>query len=713
MSDMKEQNQQPLALVVDDDATMRLLLRQALEEHNFRVVDAECGEQAIREFTSQNPDIVLLDVEMPDMNGFMVCGELRKLPNGTYTPVVMVTGHDDIESVNYAYEVGATDFVSKPINWTVLGHRMRYVLRSAQAFNELNATQARSRALLAAIPDMIFRQDGTGRFLDFQPGQEAKPLLPPQEFIGKTMEEVLPAELADLTSKHLNRAISSGSGQRFEYQLVIDDMTNHFEARMVTSGENEVLTIVRDVTDGKLREEQIHQLAFYDALTGLPNRQLFYEHLAHEIRQSDRNQNAVAVLFLDLDRFKLINDTLGHSVGDAVLAEVGNRLQQCVRSTDALSRPVHDEALTSVARLGGDEFTMLIGSIGDARDSEPVARRIIQVLSEPMSIGGRELFITPSIGISTYPVDGKDAETLIKNADAAMYKAKEEGRNRIHFYSTALNDRAIAKFTMETELRRAMEQNELQVYYQPQVDLSSGCVIAMEALLRWNHPQRGFISPVDFIPVAEESGLIVRLGEWVMKTACAQTKAWSSEGKGDVRIAVNLSSRQFYDDRLTKSVEEILADTGLESRRLELELTESMVMKDPRITVLSLNQLKEMGVSISIDDFGTGYSSLAYLKRYPLDVLKIDRSFVRDIATDPDDAAIASAIIAMAKSLELTVVGEGIETLQQLEILRDNGCDIAQGYLFGKPVPADEAESMLGNEFVVVLKNKKRIVEGR
>jgi predicted signal transduction protein with EAL and GGDEF domain len=377
-----------------------------------------------------------------------------------------------------------------------------------------------------------------------------------------------------------------------------------------------------------------------------------------------------------------------------------------------VSRPIHEETLTSVARLGGDEFTMLVGSIEDARDSEPVARRILNTLSEPITVGGRELFITPSIGIATYPADGKDVETLIKNADAAMYKAKEEGRNCIQFYSAAINDRAVAKFTLETELRRAMEQNALEVYYQPQVDLSSGHVVAMEALLRWNHPQRGFIAPTDFIPVAEEAGLIDTLGEWVLRTACSQVKAWSSEGKGNVRIAVNLSSRQFYDGTLAATVAAILADTGFESRNLELELTESMVMKNPKVTISSLHQLKDMGIAISVDDFGTGYSSLAYLKKYPLDILKIDRSFVRDIATDPDDAAIVSAIIAMAKSLELTVIGEGIETHQQLEFLRDNGCDVVQGYLFGKPAPADEVVAMLGRNFSTIFKNKKRVVEG-
>ena len=669
MRDEPIQDHQALALIADDDATMRLLLQQSLEQRDFRVAVAENGEQAIETFIALNPDIVLLDVEMPDMDGFSVCRKLRGLPNGVYTPVVMVTGRDDIDSVNYAYEVGATDFVSKPINWTILGHRMRYVLRSAQAFNELNATQARSRALLSAIPDMIFRLDGAGRYLDFQPGQSFQPMLPAQEFIGKTIREVLPEEVADLASQHLKRVISSGMGQRFEYEIVMNDVPSFFEARMVASGENEVLTIVRDITDRKVREQQIHQLAFYDTLTGLPNRQLFYEHLRQEMRRSDRDKAAMAVLFLDLDRFKLINDTLGHSVGDAVLAEVGRRLQECVRSTDLVSRSIHDEAVTSVARLGGDEFTILIGSIGDARDSEPVARRMIEALSEPMLVDGRELFITPSIGIATYPVDGADAETLIRNADAAMYKAKDEGRNCIQFYSTAINDRALAKFTMETDLRKAMDQDALQVYYQPQVDLRSGRVVAMEALVRWEH---------------------------VMRPACRQAKAWSSEGAGDVRVAVNLSGRQFYDGSLTQDVAEILAATGLEAHRLELELTESMVMKDPKITVTSLHELKEMGVTISVDDFGTGYSSLAYLKRYPLDTLKVDRSFVRDIATDPDDAAITTAIIAMAKSLGLRVVGEGVETIQQLEFLMDNCCDIAQGYLLGKPAPAETAEAMLG-----------------
>ena len=708
---MNDRDQQPLALIVDDDVSMRLLLRQALEQHQFRVVDLDNGRRAITDFPALKPDIVLLDVEMPAMNGFTVCRELRMMQDGRHTPIVMVTGHDDVESVNRAYEAGATDFVGKPINWTVLGYRMRYILRSAQAFDDLQISESRSKALLSAIPDMIFRQDGRGRFLDFQPGQNIQPFLPSQNVIGKLMEDVLPDDIAGPSMQHIKHVLSSGSRQSFEYQHVMDEVTHYFEARMVASGDDEVLTIVRDITDRRLHENQIHQLAFYDSLTGLPNRQLFFEHLEQELRECERSDDAFAVLFLDLDRFKIINDTLGHGVGDTVLAEVGNRLRQCVRSADTVGRPMQDDVLTSVARLGGDEFTLLIGSLHDVRYSEIVARRIIESLSKPIIVGRRSLYVTPSIGVATYPVDGTDAETLLKNADAAMYKAKEEGRNCIQFYSNTLNDRATARFILETELRKALEQEALQVYYQPQIDLHSGCVVAMEALIRWNHPQRGFIPPSDFIPIAEETGLIGIIGEWVMQTACEQAKSWQVEENDQVRIAVNISSRQFYDDTLASVVGRILTTTGLESRYLELELTESMVMKDPKITTSSLNVLKDMGVSIAVDDFGIGYSSLAYLKKFPLDVLKIDRSFVRDIATDPDDAAIVGAIIAMAKSLGMSVVGEGIETQQQLEFLKENGCDVVQGYLLGKPAPADEAETFLKDHSFVAHLCKKQAID--
>ncbi|TCK17028.1 response regulator receiver modulated diguanylate cyclase/phosphodiesterase [Thiogranum longum] len=698
-------------MLIDNDLTMRLLLRQSLEQHGFRVEEASGGKQALEMLTHLQPDIILLDVAMPDMDGYAVCQQLRQRSGFEHTPVVVVTGIEDVNSVNHAYKVGATDFVSKPINWTIFGHRMRYILRSSQAFTGLKTSEARSNALLRAIPDMIFRQDGAGRYIDFQGGQGDMLLMPPERFIGKMMEDVLPHEIAEPALQHLRRVLSSGSAQRFEYQLEIDGTMCYFEARMVASGENEVTSLVRDITDQKLYADQIQQLAFYDNLTDLPNRRLFYEHLEHEIRQCDRTDGVLAILFLDLDRFKVINDTLGHSTGDAVLVEVGRRLTDCVRSADAVARPGHEDSMTSVARLGGDEFTMLLGGIQDARDSEPVARRILEALFVPISVEGRDLFVTPSIGIATYPADGSDAGTLLKNADAAMYKAKEEGRNCIRFYSNSINDRALARFTLEADLRKALDEDGLEVYYQPQVDLRTGKATGMEALVRWNHPQRGFISPSDFIPVAEEAGLIDGLSRWVMHTACAQARAWSQQGAGEVRMAVNLSARQFYAGNLAHVVADVLASTGLPSRLLEVELTEGMVMKDPKVTLDALEALKGMGVSIAVDDFGTGYSSLAYLKKYPLDVLKIDRSFVRDIATDPDDAAIARAIIVMAKSLGMVVIGEGVETEQQLAFLRENGCDQAQGYLMARPASAGDAEKYLRGHLLITDHFRKQAVD--
>lgn len=697
----------PLALVIDDDLTMRLLLRQSLEQHGFRVEETGGDKQALEILQELQPDVILLDIAIADMDGYAFCRQLRQQGGFEDTPVVIITGSEDVESVNHAYKAGATDFFSKPINWTVFGHRMRYILRSSQAFAAQKTSEARSNALLRAIPDMIFRQDGQGRYLDFQGGRGDPLLRPPEQFIGKTMEEVLPREIAEPALQHLHRVLSSGSGQRFEYQLEIAGTLRYFEARMVASGVDEVISLVRDITDQKLYEDQIQQLAFYDNLTDLPNRRLFFEHLEHEIRQCDRSDGVLAILFLDLDRFKLINDTLGHSSGDAVLAEVGRRLTECVRSVDAVARPGHEEGMASVARLGGDEFTMLIAGIRDARDSEPVARRILEALSAPITIEDRDLFVTPSIGIATYPVDGDNAGALLKNADAAMYKAKEEGRNCIRFYSNSINDRALSRFTLEADLRAALEGDELEVHYQPQVDMQSGKAIGMEALVRWNHPQRGFIPPSDFIPVAEEAGLIDRLGEWVMQTACAQARAWCQQGAGEIRVAVNLSPRQFYAGALARVVADVLVSTGLPSRLLEVELTEGMVMKDPKVTLAELEALKEMGVSIAVDDFGTGHSSLAYLKKYPLDVLKIDRSFVNDIATDPDDAAIARAIIVMAKSLGMAVIGEGVETGQQLTFLQENGCDQVQGYLPGRPVCAREAEKYLHGQRLIAVPSRK------
>jgi diguanylate cyclase (GGDEF)-like protein/PAS domain S-box-containing protein len=443
------------------------------------------------------------------------------------------------------------------------------------------------------------------------------------------------------------------------------------------------VAIFSDITERKAAEEHVRHLAHHDPLTGLPNRILFMERVGHAIAHAHRAKRVTAVMFLDLDRFKIINDTLGHTLGDQLLQVVSKRLVSCVREDD------------TVARLGGDEFTIVLEDVADAGDIGSVAEKIIRMLSQPMTLEGHEIFVTTSIGIAIYPDDGDTADTLIKHADAAMYRAKDKGRNNYQFFTADMNVRALERLTMENSLRKALERNEFVLYYQPQVDINTHRITGMEALLRWRHPELGLVSPAQFIPIAEESGLIVPIGEWVLRAACAQNKAWQDAGFPALRVAVNISARQFKQPNLVGTIAQVLADTGLNPRYLELEITENIAMEHAEDTVEKLRKLKEMGIRISIDDFGTGHSSLSYLKRFPIDAIKIDRSFVTDLSPDQDSAAIAAAISAMANSLKLKVITEGVETEEQLALLMTHNRDEVQGYYFSQPLPADAFAALL------------------
>jgi diguanylate cyclase (GGDEF)-like protein/PAS domain S-box-containing protein len=440
---------------------------------------------------------------------------------------------------------------------------------------------------------------------------------------------------------------------------------------------------VIDITERKLAEEQVKRLAFHDALTGLPNRLLFHDRLSMSIAQAARLPQRLAVLFLDIDRFKVINDSLGHSTGDELLRGVAERLRACVREVD------------TVARLGGDEFTVLIAGLAADEDALKVAHKILETVRLPFQLDERELFVTTSVGIALYPADGLDAETLVRNADTAMYRAKDQGRDHCQLYTPAMNSRALERLSLESRLRQALQNEELTVFYQPVVDLSTGAVRGAEALLRWHHPQLGLLPPGEFIPLAEASGLIIGVGEWVLRRACAQMRRWHDLGFPGLAVAVNLSTRQFQQADLVSQVNRALRDSGLDSGALDLEITETNAMQNAEASVVTLGGLKALGIRISLDDFGTGYSSLSYLKRFPIDTIKLDQSFVRDVTSDPDDAAIASAVIAMAHSLELSVVAEGVETEEQLAFLRSQGCDRMQGHLLSPALPAEAFERFL------------------
>jgi len=453
-----------------------------------------------------------------------------------------------------------------------------------------------------------------------------------------------------------------------------------------------------DITKRKRAEEQIVQIAYYDVLTNLPNRYLFKDRLNQALLYAEKYKKLLAIIYLDLDDFKRINDTFGHDFGDTFLQAVSDLLEKNIRRSDTLSRIEEEYSQTTIARLGGDEFTILLREIGETQDASRVAQRIVELFSQPFHIKNRVIYVTASIGIALYPNDGQDVGTLLKNADTAMYHAKEKGRNRYQFFSEHMNIEVLERFSLECDLRSAIDREEFQLYYQPQYDFSTGKIIGVEALIRWMHPDKGLLLPDTFIPVAEKSGLIMPIGNWVLKKACAQNNAWQLEGFRPIYVSINISGAQFKQNNFVESIAQTLLDTGLEPQYLEMELTESMLMKPTEIILKTLHELKATGVKIAIDDFGKGYSSLGYLKRLPIDTLKIDRAFVQDIRSDSDDRAIVRAIISLARTLNLKVIAEGVETHEQLLYLQEQGCDGIQGFLLRKPMTPDSFKQLLKEE---------------
>ncbi len=683
-----------VVLIADDDLTVRLVASEYLMQAGFTVVEAEDGLHAVAVFKRRKPDILLLDVMMPKMDGFEACASIRSLPGCENTAVMMVTGLDDLASINRAYEAGATDFITKPINWVILVQRVRYMWRAICAKEKLRISEEKTRALITAIPDLMLQIDRDGTIVDFNLPMDFNLPKFPGGLRGKKMGETIFQEAPSKAIASMEQALNTGENQIIEHQIRHNDSMHSYESRIVVNGENQILAIVRDVTEKKEAEARIFDLAYHDTLTSLQNRHSFKEHLNQAIEQAKRYGRLVATLFLDLDRFKRINDTLGHNVGDLLLKSVADRLVQCVRSSDRLAINT-DNPVGAVARLGGDEFMVLLTEISRAQDAAKVTRRILDALSQPFTIAGHEIFISASIGITIYPLDGEDVDTILKNGDTAMYHAKDQGRNNFQFYNFSMHSFAHERLTLENKLRKALDRDEFLLHYQPQVDLRTGKIVGLEALIRWQHPDMGMIAPLDFIPLAEETGLIVPIGDWVLSAACSKNAAWQASGYPPVRMSVNISSYQFRQKTLLATIKRALDKSGLDPRYLELEITETAIMQNAESTTSILNELKLMDLRLAIDDFGTGYSSLNYLKRFPVDVLKIDRSFVKDITTDPDDAAITKAIIAMADSLNLKVIAEGVETEQQLKFLVQNGCHEVQGYLFSRPLDESGIKSFL------------------
>jgi diguanylate cyclase (GGDEF)-like protein len=694
-----------LVLVIEDDLVTGVAVQDYLDEAGFRTACAADGDSGLAAFDELRPDLVLLDVSMPGRNGFEVCRDIRAHGAGRHVPIVMMTGHDDLESVDRAYESGATDFVAKPMNFGLLIHRLRYVLRAKQVADQLRRSEASlAQAQRIARLGSWDLEIASGRFQCtdelrrlFDAASDSAPAAPAapaalEEVLERVCEEDRPGVI-----ERYRAALASGENYDIDFRLRASDGSTvhvHQETEFQhDDGGRPLLAFgtFQDVTEARLSESRIRELAFFEPVTGLPNRVYFMERLTEVLAMARRNQRCMALMFVDLDQFKRVNDSWGHHAGDELLRQVSQRLSESLRRCDVL---MHNGSADErpLARLGGDEFVVLLSEIRRADDAAVVARRLLQELKRPFDLGEAEVYVSGSIGISTYPDDGLDEETLLRHADIAMYRVKEEGRNGFRFFEADMNSRAIARLNMETSLWRALERDEFLLHYQPKVDAASGVITGAEALVRWYHPDIGLISPAEFIPVAEETGLVAPLGTWVIQQACRQVAAWQAAGQPPLKVSVNLSAAQFAQDDLVNTIEAALQAAGISPHMLQLELTESMLMEDVERHIRALEALRALGIAIAIDDFGTGYSSLAYLRRLPIDCVKIDRAFVREIARDRRDAAVVRGAIALAHSLDLTVVAEGVEDAGQLDLLRRFGCDEIQGYHFS---PALEPAAFL------------------
>ena len=670
-------------LLVEDDPVARGVAAGILASRVGTLWQAADGDEGLELFRRHQPDLVVSDIVMPRRNGLSLARQIKSESPGT--PVIITTGHDDRADLLEAIEVGVDRYVRKPLKASALIDAVTVCARSAR----LEAEHRLATTVFLASSEAIIITDAENRIVDVNPAF--------CRITGYARDEVL---------GHNPRLLQSGvqTAAFYEEMWAAINRNGHWRGEIwnrrangevypewlaidrVLSPDGNVINYVgmwSDISERKEAEARIHYLAHYDALTGLPNRVLFADRLSQALIHARRNEDVVALLFVDLDRFKVVNDTLGHRVGDELLKEISERLQQCMREED------------TVSRQGGDEFVILLAKLEFPENAAVVADKILSALSRPMRCDGHELTVTCSLGIACYPGDGSEPEVLMRNADMAMYRAKNVGRNNYQFYKPELEHGALTLLTLENAMRRGLEQNQFELHYLPQVDNPSGRVLSLEALIRWRHPERGLLMPMDFIPLAEENGLVLPISLWVLRRAARQLAEWRHQGQPLVPIAINLCEAQLRQPDFPEVLAHILDEEGVEGRWFELEFTEKALMHDTERNLRVLSALKALGVSITLDDFGVGYSNLHVLRRLPLDTLKIDRSLVGQVVDCKDDAAIVDAIISMAHSMNLKVVAEGVETADQAGFFRHRACAEIQGHYFSKAVAADAVALLL------------------
>jgi diguanylate cyclase (GGDEF)-like protein len=693
MSHPKQSQEAGQALVITADRSISRLISRLLQSDGYEVVECRDHENLEISMADPSPAVIIVDEAVTPGNPLVLCREIRKLPGCDYIPLLLLTESRDNATAERAYDQNVTTVVTKPIDEDAFRKNIRSLGDTGRTLSGIRALRTPESDVLRTMPDAFFVAGSDGLLRQYLGGANDDPVLSPEEIEGRKIADVWPDDVTKQVLQSIKRVLRSRQGAAFEFQLQCDGVERRYEMRLLVQGRDKVLMVIRNITDTTSNEPRFEGRDSSDSLTGLTTRASFANQFDSIIADAKLRERGVAVFCIDIDRFGRINDTLGRAVGDAVLKVTAQRIERCMRSSDKLAR-IEDDDKSTLTRISGDEFVLVLADIESREDIRTVASRVQEAFAEPVSIEGHQLKVTPSIGIAMYPLDGDSADDLLKNARVALDEAKVMSVDGREFFSSTMKYRSLKRLDVKNELRWAIEKQQLELHYLPRIDLTTGHVAGLEALLRWMHPLRGSVPLSEVLPLAEATGLIFPIGEWVLRTACEQAAAWYEEDNDAPAVSINLSQQEFTRSDLVELIDRALTESGLPPSQLELELTEGMLMRNRQAHAM-LRDLSKIGVGIVLDDFGQGHSSIAHLTSLPIKAIKIDRAFIDGVKEPGEKQAICSAMIAMSRELGISVIAEGVESQQQVDFLRERGCDAVQGFLYTEPLPIDKVAAFL------------------